>query len=59
MGRGKTTFLNENVPLVTCPPCGESYYHAETFKDIDRIRLHWRQLTFEKPFPLATFGGAA
>ncbi|MCK6463944.1 MAG: type II toxin-antitoxin system MqsA family antitoxin [Phycisphaerae bacterium] len=59
MGRGKTTFLIENVPLVTCPSCGESYYTAETLKEIERIRLHWRQLTVEKPFPLATFGGAA
>lgn len=59
MGRGRTTFLVENVPLVVCPSCGESYYTAETLKELERIRLHWRELTVKKPFPLATFGGAA
>lgn len=59
MGRGKATFLIENVPLVTCPACGESYYTAETLKEIERIRLHWRELTVQKKFPLATFGPAA
>jgi len=58
-GRGRSTFLIENVPLVTCPSCRESYLRAETLKEIERIRLHWRQLTVEKRFPLAKFGGAA
>lgn len=58
-GRGRSTFLIENVPLVTCPSCGESYLTADTLKEIERIRLHWRQLTVAKRFPLAKFGGAA
>ncbi|MFH0982766.1 MAG: type II toxin-antitoxin system MqsA family antitoxin [Planctomycetota bacterium] len=58
-GRGRSTFLIENVPLVTCPSCGESYLTADTLKEIERIRLHWRQLTVEKSIPLAKFGGAA
>ena len=56
---GHATFLIENVPLVTCPSCGESYLTAETLKEIERIRMHWRQLTVEKKIPLAKFGGAA
>ncbi len=59
MGRGKATFLIEKVPQVTCPACGESYYTAETLKEIERIRLHWRELTVQRKFPLATFGPAA
>lgn len=58
-GRGKSTFLIENVPVVTCPSCGESYLTAETLKEIERIRLHWRQLTVAKKVPFAKFGGAA
>jgi YgiT-type zinc finger domain-containing protein len=58
-GRGRSTFLIENVPVVSCPSCGETYLSAETLKEIERIRLHWRQLTVSKRIPLAKFGGAA
>ncbi len=55
-GRGRSTFLIERVPVVHCPSCGESYLTAETLKEIERIRLHWRQLTVEKKVPVAQFG---
>jgi YgiT-type zinc finger domain-containing protein len=58
-GRGRATFLIENVPLVTCPVCGESYFAAETLKEIERIRLHRRHLTVDRRVPFARFGGAA
>ena len=58
-GRGRSAFLIENVPLVACPSCGESYFTAETLKEIERIRIHWRELTVEKRIPVARFGGAA
>ena len=54
--RGRSAFLIERVPVVTCPSCGESYLTAETLKEIERIRLHWRQLTVEKKVPVAQFG---
>ena len=41
------------------PSCGESYMTAETLKEIERIRLHWRQLSVDKKVPVAKFGGAA
>jgi len=59
IGRGASAFLIENVPVVTCPSCGESYLTAETLEEIERIRLHWRQLTVKKKVPVAKFGGAA
>ena len=58
-GRGRSSFLIENVPVVTCTSCGESYLTAETLKEIERIRLHWRQLSVDKKVPVAKFGGAA
>lgn len=57
--RGRSSFLIEGVPSVTCPSCGESYLTAETLKEIERIRTHWRELTVEKRIPVAKFGGAA
>lgn len=59
VGRGRSSFLIEGVPVVSCPSCGESYMTAETLKEIERIRLHWRQLTVQKKVRVAKFGGAA
>ena len=59
VGRGRSSFLIEGVPVVSCPSCGESYLTAETLKEIERIRLHWRQLTVQKKVRVAKFGGAA
>ena len=58
-GRGKNAFLIEGVPLVSCPQCGESYLTADTLREIERIRLHWRQLTVDRKVPIAKFSGAA
>jgi len=58
-GRGRTAFLIEGVPVVTCPHCGESYLTAATLHEIERIRMHWRQLTTDRRVPVAKFQGAA
>ena len=59
LGRGRSAFLIEGVPVVSCPSCGESYLTAETLKEIERIRMHWRELSVDKKVPVAKFGGAA
>ena len=58
-GRGRSAFLVEGIPMVTCPDCGESYFTAETLQELERIRLHWRQLATERKLPVAKFRGAA
>lgn len=58
-GKGKTAFLVEAVPVVSCPNCGASYLTASTLREIERIRRHRRQLTKGRVVPVATFGGAA
>ena len=57
-GRGKGSFLIERVPVVTCYACRESYLTAETLREIDRIRQHWRKLTVMKRVPVVDFGAA-
>jgi len=44
---------------VYCASCGESYLTAETLREIERIRIHWRQLSVEKKIAVARLGGAA
>ncbi|MCB9539898.1 MAG: type II toxin-antitoxin system MqsA family antitoxin [Myxococcales bacterium] len=58
-GQGASTFLIEQVPVVTCASCGESYLEAETLREIERIRAQWRELSVEKTVPVARFGDAA
>jgi len=39
-GKGNKLLVIENVPVVTCSHCGESYLTAETLHEIERIKLH-------------------
>ena len=54
-GKGATLFVIENVPLVSCPHCGESYLTAETLHEIERIKVHRRALAEERCIAVATF----
>lgn len=56
-GEGASTFLIEEVPIVTCASCGEGYLAAETLREVERIGAHWRELSVEKTMPVARFGG--
>lgn len=39
-GKGENLLVIENVPVISCPHCGESYLTAETLHEIERIKLH-------------------
>ena len=54
-GKGKNIFVIENVPIVACPHCGESYLEAETLHEIERIKLHKKNLTVKRSVPVAVF----
>jgi YgiT-type zinc finger domain-containing protein len=54
-GKGKGIFVIENVPVITCPHCGESYLEAKTLHEIERIKLHKKSLAIKRPVPVAAF----
>ena len=54
-GKGKEILVIENVPVVTCPHCGESYLEAETLHEIERIKLHKRKFAVIREVPVAKF----
>ena len=54
-GRGETLFVIEDVPVVSCPHCGESYLTAETLYEIERIKLHRQLLAEQRAVPVAVF----
>src|SRR5262245_6738745 len=59
LGQGKTAILVEQVPVVVCPDCGESYMTSETLKELERIRVHRRQVGVPRRMLVTRFGGAA
>jgi len=54
-GKGKSLFVIENVPVISCPHCGESYLTADTLHEIERIKLHRQSFAAERPVLVAEF----
>ena len=55
-GKGPTLLVIENVPVVACPHCGESYLTAETLHELERIKRHRRTLAKKRSIATITFG---
>ena len=54
-GKGRNMFVIENIPVVVCPHCGESYMTAETVHEIERLKLHRKSLAVERPVEVVHF----
>ena len=54
-GKGKDILVIENVPVITCPHCGESYLEAETLHEIERIKLHKKSFAVNRSVPVVNF----
>lgn len=54
-GKGKDLLVIENIPVVSCPNCGESYLTAATLHEIERIKLQRKTLAVERPVEVASF----
>jgi YgiT-type zinc finger domain-containing protein len=57
-GSGEDLLVIENIPVVHCPNCGESYFAAETLHEIERIKLHRKSWAKERKVPVAAFSDA-
>lgn len=47
-GKGRNLLVVENVPVINCPYCGESYLTAGTLHEIERIKLHRQNVTITR-----------
>lgn len=54
-GKGERLLVIENVPVVSCPHCGESYLTAETLHEIERIKLHRDSFAPKREVAVAEF----
>jgi len=54
-GKGDKLLLIADVPVVSCPHCGESYLTADTLHELARIKLHRDSFASLRPVPVADF----
>ncbi len=54
-GKGEKLLIIENVPVVVCQKCGESYLTAETLHKIARIKLHRKSFAKARNVEVAEF----
>jgi YgiT-type zinc finger domain-containing protein len=54
-GKGENLLVIENIPVMTCQHCGESYLTAETLHEIERIKLHRQSFAITRPVSVAGF----
>lgn len=54
-GRGLSLLVIEDIPLWTCPHCGESYFTAQTLHEIEHIKAIRKTVAVDRPIPVAMF----
>jgi YgiT-type zinc finger domain-containing protein len=54
-GKKQDLLVIEDVPIISCPNCGESYLTAETLYEIERIRLNRKSISVKRPVAVAHF----
>ena len=54
-GKLEKLLVIENIPIINCTHCGESYLTAETLHEIERIKLHPKKFAVKRPISVANF----
>jgi YgiT-type zinc finger domain-containing protein len=54
-GSGADLFVIENVPVISCPHCGESYLTADTLHELERLKAGRRRLAEKRSVPVLAF----
>ena len=54
-GKGEDLLVIQNVPVVSCPACGESYLTADTRHTIDQLKRQRATRAVKKSVAVADF----
>lgn len=54
-GKGENLLVIENVPVISCPHCGESYLTAKTLREIENIKRNRTNIAIKRSVPVAVF----
>jgi len=58
-GKGSDLLVIEDIPMWSCPSCGESYFTAQTMHEIERIKALRKSVAKSRAVPVAAFEKAA
>jgi YgiT-type zinc finger domain-containing protein len=58
-GEGDDLFIIEQVPVMSCPHCGENYLTSDTIRALDEILDERRTVAAKRPVLVTTFRPAA
>lgn len=54
-GKKEELFIIEDIPLIVCPECGESYFTAQTLHQIETIKQQKKSLAISRLVSVASF----
>lgn len=54
-GKKKDLLIIEDIPVVSCVACGESYMTAGTLHEIERIKMHRHSFSVERTVEVSVF----
>jgi YgiT-type zinc finger domain-containing protein len=54
-GKGEDLVVIDNVPIIVCPNCGESYMTADIMHQVERIKLHKRSIKTLRLAPVVDY----
>ena len=54
-GTGADILVIDDVPMVVCPHCGESYFTAETLHELERLKLHRKNVSVHRHAPVVEY----
>ncbi|MBN1867402.1 YgiT-type zinc finger protein [Candidatus Sumerlaeota bacterium] len=54
-GKGDDMVVIDKVPIVVCAHCGESYMTAETAHEVERLRLHKKNVKSRRLAPVIDY----
>lgn len=55
LGSGATLLVVENIPLWSCPHCGESYFTAAALQEIERIKTLRKSVAVDRKVSVASY----
>ena len=58
-GKGEALLVIENIPMWSCPKCGESYLTAQTMHEVERIKALRKSGAKSRSVPVAAFENTA
>jgi YgiT-type zinc finger domain-containing protein len=54
-GTGAALLVIENIPVWSCPACGESYFTAQTMHELERIKTLRKSVALARSVPVARY----